>query len=156
MPKINYKQAPNKTYELLPEGDYLVEIVSGEPGLSQANKYRGADQFELKFEVKEPAKAVGSTFMDWLTFHPDLDWKVDNFLTCFNYGAKAGEEVEVTLEQCIGLRGLVKVTQYEKNGKKYNQIAVYYTDKEKFSRAVIEPEDVPAAAATSNSNDPWA
>lgn len=155
MPKITYTQAPNKTFELLPDGDYLLEIISGEPGISQAEKYRGSDQFELKFEVKEPAQMVGGSFNDWLTFHPTLNWKVDNFLTCFNYGAKPGQEVEVTLENCIGLRGWVKVTSYEKKGKKYNQIAVYYTDKQKYSRAVIEPADVPVAAAAPGS-DPWA
>jgi hypothetical protein len=153
MPKIQYKNAPNKTFELLPDGDYLLEITAAEPCISQAQKYRGSDQFELKVEVKEPAQMVGASFNEWLTFHPDLDWKVDNFLTCFNYGAQPGQEVEVTAEKCVGLRGWAKVGHYEKNGKKYNQVAVYYTEKEKFPRTAIEPEDVPAAAATS---DPWA
>jgi hypothetical protein len=149
MPKIQYKQAPNKVYELPTEGDHVLEIIAADTCISQAQKYRGADQFEFKMRSVEQ----GAEFNEWLTFHPDLEWKVDNFITCFNYPAQPGQEVEVLAEKCVGLRGWCKVTHYEKNGKKYAQIAIYYTDKEKFSRAVIEPADVPLATA---GNDPWA
>lgn len=134
MPKITYKAEPNKTFELLPDGDYLVEIKEAEPCISQAQKYRGSDQFEFRFQDT----ITGATFNEWLTFHPELEWKVDNFITCFNFPASKGEEIEIQAEDCIGRRGWVKVGHYEKNGKKYNQIAVYYTNKEKFSRAELE------------------
>jgi hypothetical protein len=76
-----------------------------------------------------------------------------NFLTCFAYPAQPGE-VEVEAEHFIGLRGWCKVGHYEKAGKTYNRIDIYYTDKEKFPRAAIDPADVPVAAGAESAN-PW-
>lgn len=148
MPRITYTNQPNKRFELLPDGKYLLRIKEADPCISQAPKYRGADQIEFKFESVEN----GATFNEWLTFHPELEWKVDNFITCFNYGAEPGQEIEVEAERCIGLRGWCEVGHYEKNGKTYNQIKVYYTDHEKFPRPALPAGGaIPAEA----SNDPW-
>jgi hypothetical protein len=141
MPKFQYTNQPNKKFELLPDGDYLLEIVGADPCISTAEKYRGSEQFELKFRSVEH----GTEFKEWLTFHQDLDWKVDNFLTCFNYGATPGQEIDIEADRCLGLRGWCAVGHYEKNGKKYNQVRVYYTDKAKLPPPAVPVEE-----------DPWA
>jgi hypothetical protein len=139
MPKFTYKAEPNKSFELLPDGDYLVEILEADPCISQANKYRGAEQFEIKFRDSKS----GAEFLDWLTFHAELEWKVDNFISCFNFPVVKGEEIDITPDDLIGRKGWVRVGHYTKNDKKYNQVAIYYTNKEKFARTKLE---VPAEA----------
>ncbi len=145
MPTFKYTAQPNKKFELLPDGDYLLEITAADQCLSQAPKYRGAEQFELAIKSVEN----GTEFTEWLTFHPDLAWKVDNFITCFGLAQEAGQEVELTTDNVVAARGWCAVGHYEKNGKKYNQIRVYYTDKEKY------PRHGPQLAAVTAEPAPW-
>lgn len=149
MPTFKYTNQPNKKFELLPDGDYLLEIVAAEPKISQQAKYRGSPQIEMTFRTPD-----GAEFSEWLTFHEELNWKVDNFLTCFNYGVKEGQEIDVTPEGVMGLRGYCAVGHYESSQKKiFNQVKVYYTDKQKFTRAFspTQPE-----AASNEEAPPWA
>lgn len=149
--KHTFRNEKPKTFEILPEGDYLLEVIKADSLISQGAKTRGSSVLELTFKSVEH----GTTFEDKLIAHPSCDWKIDLFVNCFNITNQIGEEVELE-DNCVGRRGWCKVTvrEYERADKtkgQANQIAVFYTDKEKYPRQVIDSRDVPAVAA----KDPW-
>lgn len=156
MPKHTFRNEQNKTFELLPEDDYIAEIIGIEIGLSQGAKTRGAEQIEVKFK----SVAHGTEFYETLIFHPSCDWKVDTFVNCFGVASRPGEELELNEETLIARRGWVHLyvdtfTGRDQKEKKNNKVRTFYTDKEKLSRAehIAKPE--PAAAAV-GTNDPFA
>lgn len=158
--KHTFRNEKPKTFEILPEGDYLLEVIKADSLISQGAKTRGSSVLELTVKSVEH----GTTFSEKLIAHPSCDWKIDLFVNCFNFASQIGEEVDLDPDNCIGRRGWCKVIQVAmtksdgtpwigQNGKQgiKNEIAVFYTDKEKFPRQVLETAAVPTGAE----KDPW-
>jgi hypothetical protein len=147
MPAHKFRNEKPKTYEILPDGEYLCEVVEADQAFSQGAATRGSEQIDIKLKSVEH----GATFFETLIFHPNTDWKVDLFINCFNLApAKIGEEVQLTPEAIIGCKGWVKVFTDEYNGKKKNKVRTFLTDKEKFPR----PQPVAAATAENTDSEP--
>jgi hypothetical protein len=147
--KHKFRNEKPKTFEILPEGDYVLEIIKADHFIQQGGKTNGSDVLEITFKSVEH----GTEFQDRLIAHPSCDWKIDLFVNCFSLAAKVGEEVDLDPENLIGRRGWCKVfidTFKGRDGtdRQNNKIRVFYTDKEKFPRAVIdsvpEPTEEPA------------
>lgn len=141
MPTHQFRNEDTKLTEfvLLPEGEYVLEVIAAEVGISKGAKTRTSDQIELT--LKAVQAAPGATLPEnagrvWetLIFHPSTDWKVDNFVKSTNLAQEPGQEVEINEETVIGLRGWAKVGFDTYNGKKKNDVKFWITNKEKFSR----------------------
>lgn len=151
MPSHKFRNEQNRTFEVLPEGDYIAEVIEAEVGISNGSRTRGADTIELK--LKEISS--GATFYETLIFHPSCDWKVDTFVNCMGMAAQPGEEIDLSEENIIGRRGWVRLYEDEYQGKKKNKVRVYYTDKEKVSRNLPAATQEPAAAAQADDDAGW-
>lgn len=144
MPKHIFRDEENRTFELLPDGDYIVEVAKAELGISNGAKTRGSEQLELTLR-SEPH---GITLYETLIFHESVDWKIDNFIKCMNLCAVKGQDIELTPENILGVRGWITVGTEEYQGKKRNRIKVWITNKPKLPRNTpaiprTEDDDVP-------------
>lgn len=149
MPKLVYAAEENKKFELLPDGDYLLTVTSAGTCYSTGGTTSGAEQIELNLEAYKAADGPPfGTLTEWLTFHRAMLWKVDTFITAAGFTVKKGEEIELTAENVIGRRAWARIGTYEKaNGKKFNQVKMWYTDRPKLPPVAItkpaEDDDIP-------------
>jgi hypothetical protein len=140
-----FKDSEAKVFELAPEGDYVLRVVEFECGISKGRQTAGSDSYDVKFLVE----SKGSTFFDTLIDHPSCDWKIDLFLKSAGIRIAKGEAYEFRKDKAeyegirwvdpIGLRlwAKVKIEPSQKDPtKKYNKVAVFYTDKPKLPRHV--------------------
>lgn len=143
MPRFNDSEA--KVFELAPEGDYVLRVVEFECGISKGGKTSGSDSYDVKFLIE----SKGSTFFETLIDHPSCAWKIDIFLKSAGVQLKKGEAFEFRKDKAdyeavpwidpIGLRmwARVKIEPSQKDPtKKYNKVAVFYTDRPKLPRHV--------------------
>lgn len=134
-----------------PEGDYILEVVGFEVGISKGAKTNGCTTYELELDVFKADKKIGRCY-ETLFEHAELGWKTDCFLKCCNVRMEVGQAFEfeerkaanagVTWVDPIGLRGWGKLNVEEYpagSGKKRNKVAIWYTDKPKLER-VRKPE----------------
>lgn len=135
-----------------PEGDYVLEVIGMEQGISKGKKTGGCTSYEFEIDVFDKAgKRVGRCY-ETLIDHAELAWKFDTFLKSCNVALKKGQGFDFVQTQAakagvtwidpIGLRGWGRLTVEEYNGKKRNRVSIWYTDKPKLARAVRadEPE----------------
>lgn len=144
-----YTDQTNKP-ALLPEGDYIFEVTKFECGISNGGKTSGSDKYEVTVRIDQHGNTINENLID----HPSCAWKLDCFVKCCGVQIAKGERFEFRQDlaqanDCrwvnpIGLRGWCRVIQEtytRKDGKpgSANQIAVFYTDKEKLA-PVVQPE----------------
>lgn len=140
-----FKDSEAKVFELAPEGDYVLRVVEFECGLSKGAKTAGSDEYSVTFLIE----SKGSRFFESLIDHDSCAWKIDLFLKAAGVQLAKGESFEFRKDKAeyhgirwvdpIGLRlwAKVKVEPSKKDPtKKYNKVAVFYTDKPKLPRYV--------------------
>lgn len=143
MPKYVFTDAEPISMELIPPGDYLVEIKEAKFSIDPKS---GRDKMELKCLVtmKGGSEGLKSYVWEHITFTPEMAWKMDTLLKCCNVKVVKGQEVDITAGFLIGLRGMVKIANEKYQDKTYNKIKTWYTDKQKYARVVQQPEPEPA------------
>jgi hypothetical protein len=150
MPSFQFQDSDNKTFEVLPPGDYIAEVKGVEFGISRGAKTGGSDDMTLKLAIDDHP---GATIEETLIFHESCGWKIDTFVKSMNLliGGKPpakGDPIEFTEPMVKGLRGWVTVKN--EPGRKdptklFNRIAVFITNKEKLVKRVDLPssEELP-------------
>jgi hypothetical protein len=148
MPTYTFTDHEAKVYEMVADGDYILEVVDADISISKGDATKGSEQLELKVQVQG---RPGATFRETLIFHESVTWKIDLFLKSTGWGAKKGEEVELTPENVIGLRGWATVFVDTYKEKKKNKVRVWLTDKPKIPRVTYD-----APEPEQNNSDPFA
>ena len=149
MPKYTYKDQEALAFELLPNGDYILEVVGYECTISNTPKTRGSEVITVKVR----AEGRHAVWKEKLILHPSCDWKIDVFLKCMNAAPVKGMEIDLAENMIMGLRGWATVGQREYKAqsgemKKTNEVVAWITNKEKLTRATqslvrTEDDDVP-------------
>lgn len=142
---------------IVPEGDYILCVTGFEIGISNGNKTRGSEQYEMKCLVE----GNNSHCFDIMTDHESCDWRIDLFLKAtgeaqqlakneeYSFNQKAAAEQSIKWINPIGLRFHAHLTieEYRKASdsptakpRQKNRIATFYTDRGILPRAEIEPE----------------
>ena len=155
MPSFVYTDAPPKSFEPLPPGDYLAQVTECEFLIQQGGKTSGSDVMELTFETLDK-DGVAHKFFERLIFHESTGWKIDTFVKSFNLLIDAkppakGQAIEWSERMVVGLQGWVtlKVEEYkcrDDTMKKTNRVAVFITNKEKLPKLVEIPADAAGEA----------
>jgi hypothetical protein len=165
MPKTTFTDSQALVYELVPPGDYVVEVIKAEAGLSKDGKTRGCDIFDVQVAVENHPNC---RIWDDLTFgYEKLQWKLDVFVKAMNFTIneqgqydpagrlpRKGESFDMNVEDLLGLRGWVSIGVREymptpkgpddkPEKKKINEIKVWLTDKPKLPRNMptAKPEE---------------
>ena len=159
MPTHQFKKEDPKTFEILPNGPYLLQVIGATAKISDGAKTRGCEMLELFVKSEQH----GTAFYENLVF-PDestdpksaeyLNNKINTFLCSVNFGANEGEKIDITAEAVLGCRGWAHVKKAEYKGRDKNEIQFWYTNKEKLPRAVPPPEEN-APDAPEADEDPW-
>jgi hypothetical protein len=139
-------------FELVPDGDYILEVTGFDKTISNRPDTNGCDVIELKVKVEGRNAAWKEIF----TIHEDWSWRMDVFLKAAHAAPKKGEGFRLTEENFIGLRAWATVASREyksRSGetKKANKVLAWITNKEKLARRAAEPvrearadeEDIP-------------
>lgn len=140
----------NNIPAVLAEGDFIFCVTGYNSKISQGQKTRGSDVFELELEIEPSEKRIIEHLID----HPSCNWKIDCFLKSAGVKLAKGEAFEFSESKAqgagckyvdpIGLRGWCRVTQEivpPRDGKKeftVNKIGTFYTDKPKLAARVFE------------------
>ncbi len=152
-----FKDSENRSYVLLPAGDYVFRVVEMESGIQDKGKTAGSPFWELKLQIEGKDAIVFERLID----HRDTDWKIDTFLKssgaapakghAFEFDQQAAAAADCLWINPVGLRGWCKleVDEYTKPGTttatKKNKVAVFYTDRPKLPRhQEMAPEPVSA------------
>lgn len=150
MPGYKFGDSENRVFETVAKGDYILEVVGVEFGLSEGPKTRGSDTATLRVRVD----GREAPFDERLTFHPSCEWKIDTFIKSVNLLVDGkppakGQQIEFTDRMLLGLRGwaTVGVKQGIKDPtKQFNEVVTWLTNKEKLVKRAVElppeePED---------------
>lgn len=132
------RQAP--AFELLPDGDYILEVIGLDKTISNRPETNGCDVIELKLK----AEGRNASWKEMFTIHRDWAWRMDVFLKAANAAPKKGTGVPLTEETFIGLRAWATVASREyksRSGetKKTNKVLAWITNKEKLARREPSP-----------------
>lgn len=141
MPSYRFTDQENKVLELVKDGDYILEVVKCEFGVT---KQAGDDKMELTVA----AEGTNAVFYETLTFTQKTAWKVDTFVKSCNLlidGKKPAldQDIEFSEPMVVGLRGWATVGRDEypdKSGKWRNKVRVWLTNKPKLPKRVVEAE----------------
>src|SRR4051812_40199563 len=141
-----FKDQEAPSFELVPDGDYILEVIGYESLISNYAGTRGSPVIGVKVKVE----GRNASWKEQLTLHPDWDWKVDVFLKCMNAAPAKGGKVNLSEQNLMGLRGWATVSQREykaTNGqtRKANKVVAWITNKQKLPRRSAEPEPEPFA-----------
>jgi|TARA_R100001530_G_scaffold11670_2_gene11173 hypothetical protein len=125
MPKVTLTKEANDRpkRELLPPGDYEVEIIDHEFGVTQ----KGDDKLTLT--LSEPD--TGNYVWCHLMFTPKTEWKVKSLLRALGI-SKEGTEVDVNEELCNNMKGTkvwANISIEEYNGTRNNRISRFLNEK---------------------------
>lgn len=151
-----FKDQENKTFKLLPPGDYVYRVKTFESGLQTGQgKTVGSPFWELHLEIEGHDCTVFERLID----HAVCDYKIDTFLkssgvtvpkgTAFEFDQQAADASGAVHIDIIGLRGWCSllVDEYQPAGKpekqKRNKVACFYTNKPKLPRHVETPATAP-------------
>ena len=125
MPKVTLtKDADNRpARELLAPGDYELEIIEHEFGVTQ----KGDDKLTIRLGDNDSGCHVWCNLM----FTPKTKWKVKSLLKALGIGSE-GAEVDVNEEMCNRMKGSkvwANVSIDEYNGTRRNQIGRFLAEK---------------------------
>tara|TARA_X000001382_G_C3130819_1_gene166288 strand:- start:394 stop:801 length:408 start_codon:yes stop_codon:yes gene_type:complete len=125
MPKVTItKETGNRpARELLAPGDYELEIVDHEFGVTQ----KGDDKLTLRLADNNTGCQIWCNLM----FTEKTSWKVKSLLRALNIGDE-GVEVDVNEDMCGRMKGTkvwANVSIEEYNGNRNNQIARFHMEK---------------------------
>tara|TARA_Y100001963_G_C6650290_1_gene385375 strand:- start:212 stop:616 length:405 start_codon:yes stop_codon:yes gene_type:complete len=125
MPKVTLtKDADNRpARELLAPGDYELEIIEHEFGVTQ----KGDDKLTIRLGDNDSGCHVWCNLM----FTPKTEWKVKSLLKALGIGSE-GAEVDVNEEMCNRMKGSkvwANVSIDEYNGTRRNQIGRFLAEK---------------------------
>lgn len=159
MPKYQFQDRENKVFELLPAGDYALQVVGYEQSISKGAKTSGCEMVELT--LRDPKS--GCEINEKLLFSEKTEWRIDAFLKSCNAAPKKGNDVEFSEDLVLGLQGwaAVRVEEYKKQDGtigKSNKVAIWYTDKAKLPRIPMAPKQAepdPFAAAPEEDDVPF-
>jgi hypothetical protein len=157
---MTFQDSPPKVFSV-PECDCVLCVVGYDVKTLQNGKCKGSDIHILTLEVAGGVCEFDETLID----HPSCQWRVDVFLRAVGADVKKGEAFEfdaatakargVKYIDPLGLQFHAHIVQmdesYVKDGVtktvKKNKVSIFYTDKPKLPRRVIEPagepDDVP-------------
>jgi hypothetical protein len=156
MPRYNFGDEENRSFEVMPKGDYILEVIGAESGIKDKGKTKGADFLTVKLRVENHP---GCTFEEDLIFFETTFWRVDTFLKAMNFQVngrpmKKGDPVELTTENVIGLRGpaTLGIREWDKKNERgdvvgkgqINEVITWITN------GVKLPRNVPAPAPVQN------
>lgn len=147
MPKHVFKDSDNIKFELLPKGDYIVEVVGVEFGIQKpGTETAGSDIMKIKVKVDGKPNQWEERFI----FYKSCEWRIDTFVKCMNFLVNGkppvkGQEIDYTEESLMGLRGWVTIGVREQKKTVnnitettlYNEVLVWLTDKPKLARADV-------------------
>lgn len=164
MPKNTFdSKAESLEFQLLPDGDYIFEVVSVDVGISTGRKTAGSEVIDLKCQFfNKDGKRLGQ-WTESLIFHQSCAWKVSVFTKCANMlidgkTPSDGAEIDYSPETMLGLRGWCSVGHHSSATdatKVYNDVKAWLTNKEKLPRAhVAKPAD-PFAAKSEDNPENW-
>lgn len=139
MPSYKFTNQENKSFDPVPAGDYIVEVVECEFGLT---KDRGDDKMSLILRVD----GKDSTLYETLTFTEKSAWRIDTFVKSTNLiidgkSPALNQPIEFTESMVVGLRGWVTLFVDEYKGEKKNKVRVWITNKEKLAKRVVETSE---------------
>jgi hypothetical protein len=151
MPQFN--DSENKTFELLPPGDYVFQVTEFEIGISNGGKTSGSDKYDMKLAI-DKGDGVFVEVRENMIDHPSCAWKIDTFLKSAGVDIKKGDAFEfrqdvaqdkdVLFVDPIGLRGWCHIKNEAGTNdptKKFNKVSTFYTTKEKLPPIRIGDED---------------
>lgn len=167
-----FKGQENKTFTLLPAGDYMFEATGIEAGLQTGTgKTAGSPYWELKLAILDKDGNQIGTVFERLIDHPSCDFKIDTFLRSTNAAPPLGQAFEFMRNVAetsgvhwidpIGLRGWTHliVDEYEPKAggkQKRNKVGSFLTNKPKVARAPKpETADEPAAEPETDGPAPF-
>jgi hypothetical protein len=157
-----FQNQDNKTFVVLPPGDYTFEVVGMESGIQTGTgKTAGSPFWELKLSIE---KRDGAMVFERLIDHPTCNFKIDTFLKCtgaapahgvaFDFQQDAAESAGILWIDPVGLRGWCHLIEDEFTPKgatkpiKKNKVGSFLTDRPKLARVQkAEPVATPAPAA---------
>lgn len=151
------KESENKEYVVVPEGTYLVKVLSHEYCVS---KQKQTPQIKWSYEIIDgPFK--GKKLSDWHVLLETTLWKIAGFV--FNCGVdlKGLPSMEIgspvfkrVLDACLDRKILVAVNQETFNNKPSNKVTEYFSVEEgKVKPGVKQLEDVPEFIKESTVNE---
>jgi hypothetical protein len=132
MPSV---QAKNNSFEILPEGDYGLIVETAKETTSKG----GDPMIKVTFGVQEhDNKKVFAN----LVFNEKCAGILTNFYRALGNQVEEGEPIDFEANDIIGQEVDAKLRVGEFEGKKKNEVAFYYEQKEPEVKDV-EPDDVP-------------
>lgn len=157
MPAYKFGDQENKTFEVVEDGDYILEVIACEFGVT---KSKGDEKMELQLQVE----GRDAKFYETLTFTEKAAWKIDTFVKSCNLlidgkPPKKDQPIEFTETMVVGLRGWATVKKEQRSkldasgrevpvpGEFRNVVKVWITNKPKLLKRVIETE--------TQVDDPW-
>ncbi len=141
MPSYNFGDADNAGYS--PEGDYIVQVMSVDFGISAGQKTCGSDKMDLKLLIE----STRTTLHEFLILHHACEWKIDTFVKSTNLLVDGkppvkGQSIDFTERMLIGLRGWARLSVDKKDPAwPRNSVFCWITNKEKLPKASIETND---------------
>jgi len=133
-PKFQYDGEDNRP-DYIPAGVYTATVIDAKEGQSQA----GNEKIRLTWQTDSPKWKVWDT----LVFTKNSKWKIDTFLVAVGMAPAKGKEIDITPEGLIGARAFVQVVvdPPDDNGKVWNSIAKYITDRGVPEQPKVEVEE---------------
>lgn len=120
MPKYKFNTGANESYEILPEGDYMVAIEKAEDRYTNS----GNEAINLRLTVRDNPQKL----FDMLVFTEKAWFRIDQCVKSLAMKFEDGAEVEVTPEILAGKIGKVRVSHEEWNGKTRARVYEWLTD----------------------------
>lgn len=154
MPGYQFQDSENQA-GAVPPGDYTVEVVEVEFGISNGAKTSGADKMSLKLKIDGKA-----TCFEHLIFHPSCIWKIDTAIKSLNLlingkPPKKGESIQFSEPMMLGLRGWATIGQEpDKNKVLRNKVVCWITTKEKLAK-VEQPTQEPKPTEEDDDDVPF-
>jgi len=174
MPKFTFTNEEVPSFELLPIGNYAFEVIGVEIGLgSKKTANNQVVSLKCRFFALIQNVAAKTTIADWTK--PIAQWtekltipipredclgkesvdaniffggRCNMFVKCAGMAADVGQELDLSEETVMGLRGIAYVGHYKPTqgshvGETFNQVKTWRTDMPKFQRntPVAAPEE---------------
>ncbi len=118
--KIPGLASASRPEEEVPDGLYLVQVAR--------IQYRWEKQkplYALQLDIVSPEELAGCTISGWLYATVKALWKLAWFLEDFGYDPELLSREELEERAVVGLRGIVKLTHTNWNGRRYQNLEAF-------------------------------